>query len=108
MDSQSSDRSTVDTAVPVSIRVVEAVAARDGADPLELSPPLYEAINPTALDALFEPTSSGKRATGTVSFTYRGHRVRVDSDGQVSLEPDREGDCQTTKNSVVQSKTESR
>ncbi|QLK27454.1 hypothetical protein HYG81_07600 [Natrinema zhouii] len=108
MDSQSSDRSSVDETAPVSIGVVEAVAARDGVDPLELSPPLHDVIDPTALDALFEPTKSGNRTSGTVSFTYRGHRIHVDSDGQVSLETEREGDRQTTKNSVVQSKTESR
>lgn len=108
MDSQSSDRSSVDAAAPVSIRVVEAVAEREGIDPLELSPPLHDAIDPTALDALFESTGSGPRTAGTVSFTYRGYRVHVESDGRITLETEDEGTGETTKNSTVQSETEVR
>ncbi|MFC6765805.1 HalOD1 output domain-containing protein [Natrinema soli] len=108
MDSHSSKRSSDDAAVPVSIRVVEAVAARDGVDPLELSPPLHDAVDPTALDALFEPTGSGNRTAGTVSFTYRGHRVHVESDGRITLGTSSEGASETTKNSAVQSETNSR
>lgn len=104
MDTRSS-QSSFDDQTPVSVRVVEAVAAREGIDPLEVSPPLYDAIDPTALDALFAPTGSANRTSGTVSFTYRGHRVRVESDGRITLGT---GGEETTKNSTVQSETELR
>ncbi|WP_254761960.1 HalOD1 output domain-containing protein [Natrinema marinum] len=79
---------------PVSIRVVEAVAAREGIDPFEVSPPLHDSIDPAALDALFEPTMTGDRATGTVTFRFHDYRVRVGSDGSVGLgdDPDTEKD----------------
>lgn len=104
MDSQSPNRPSVGAQPPVSIRVVEAVAERDGIDPLEVSPPLHDAIDTAALDDLFAPTSAGRRDDGTVSFTYRGHRVRVDSDGHVALETDGE----TERDSDVRSEMESR
>ncbi|WP_222916891.1 HalOD1 output domain-containing protein [Natrinema sp. SYSU A 869] len=88
MDSQVSTQSSPGAQTPVSIRVVEAVAAREGIDPLEVSPPLHDVLDPTALDELFEPTGTSQRPDGTVSFTYHGHRVRVDSDGRVTLEDD--------------------
>lgn len=107
MDTQSS-RSSFDDQTPVSIRVVEAVAARDAIDPLEVSPPLHDAIDPTALDELFDPTGSSSRGNGTVSFTYRGHSVRVESDGRVALDPGPESETETERNSGAQSETESR
>lgn len=92
------------TRTPVSIRVVETVAAHEGIDPLEVSPPLHRAIDTSSLDELFAPTRSGRRDAGTVSFTYRGHRVRVESDGRVTLEAPGE----TEKDSAVGSEMESR
>lgn len=49
--------------------------------------PIYAAINPDALNSLFGP---GKNATppdgdGRVVFEYDTHRVRVESDGTVSV-----------------------
>ena len=104
MDSQLPNRSAAGAQTPVSVRVVEVVAEREGIDPLEVSPPLHDAIDPAALDALFEPTRSGRRDTGIVSFTYRGHRVRVGSDGRVTLE----GGPETERDSAVQSETDER
>ncbi|ELY67930.1 HalOD1 output domain-containing protein [Natrinema versiforme] len=102
MDSQHSNRVADDAQTPVSIRVVEAVAKRDGIDPLEVSPPLHDAIDSTALDNLFAPTRSGTRDAGSVSFTYRGHGVRVESDGRIEF------DSETERDSGVRSETESR
>ncbi|MCU4740767.1 hypothetical protein OB955_07515 [Halobacteria archaeon AArc-m2/3/4] len=80
----------------VSTAVVEAVAEADGCSPLEMSPPLYSAIDPDALDQLF--AASGASAdpelrfddswTPTeLSFTYAGYGVTVTStsDGGVSV-----------------------
>ncbi|ELZ10749.1 hypothetical protein C479_08058 [Halovivax asiaticus JCM 14624] len=68
-----------------SLRVVRAVATADDTDPATLDPPLYSAVDPTALDQLFENSSSGSRQ-GTIQFSYRGHEVTVGADGRVELE----------------------
>lgn len=85
------DRVDASSRVRPSQRVVEAIAAEEGVWPEDLSPPeyepLYEAINPQALDALFEPTKTGaERARGRVTFCYCGYDVTVYADGSVSLE----------------------
>lgn len=60
----------------VSTAVLTAVSAVAGEDALT-GEPLYETIDPDALDALFAPT----RSRGWVTFEFHGHPVVVDSDG---------------------------
>lgn len=61
----------------VSTAVVQAVADRSGVPPEEL-PPLFEAIEPDALDKLFQPVAADVlRRGGTVEFEYAGCRVRI-------------------------------
>ena len=73
---------------PPSIRVVETVADALDADPTELGP-LYEAVDPDALDALFE---SPERFTGgCVTFAFEGCTVTVDADGWVAVFPGTDG-----------------
>ncbi len=74
----------------LSLKVVTAVAEREGIDPMELEPPEYEAlydvVNPEALDSLFAPRQNGTgRASGRVEFTFCGYDVVVTSDGDVTL-----------------------
>lgn len=84
------DRSDTDPqyeAKSVCMKVVKAVAAREGVDPVTLTPPLYEAINPDALSSLFESQASEMdQRTGSVMFTYNGYTVTVSSDGEVVLD----------------------
>lgn len=61
-------------------QVVRTVAETTETDPLEL-PPLYETIDPDALDALVEDMEAG-----TISFPYVGHEITVNSDGTVTIE----------------------
>ncbi|WP_254611697.1 HalOD1 output domain-containing protein [Haloterrigena gelatinilytica] len=74
----------------LSIRVVREVAAHDGVDPMDLSPPLFHSVDPAALDALFEPTSTDDARAGRVTFAYDGKRIAVDSDGEVTIDPERD------------------
>ncbi|QFU83182.1 HalOD1 output domain-containing protein [Natronorubrum aibiense] len=75
------------TAQPPSLRVVEIVADADDVDPVDLEPPLYDVVDTTALDRLFEPTGSETTARrGQVSFRYRGYDVTVHSSGRIDLE----------------------
>lgn len=63
--------------------VVSAVAEVEGTDPVEL-PPLYEAINPEALNDLF--MSRPVSAVETVSFQYGGYDVVVRGSGEVQVQ----------------------
>ncbi len=72
----------------VSVAVVEAVATASGrspvpdgsgADPL---PPLYDAVEPDAIDALFGADS---QFDGCLRFTYGGYRVVLEGDGTITV-----------------------
>lgn len=67
----------------VSDRVIQAVADCDGISPLEVSPTLFETVDPDALNRLYADGRSGT----IVTFEYAGYRVSVGGDGQVDLAP---------------------
>lgn len=67
------------THTTVSRAVIGAVAEAEGVDEIDLHPPLFEAVDPDALDNLFHNT------TGRVQFDYLGYTVAVDQDGAVDL-----------------------
>ena len=67
--------------------VIEAIAAETGLAALEVADeygPLYDAIDPSALDSLFQPTETSQPGS-CVTFAYAGYRVRVDQTGRVDL-----------------------
>jgi len=70
----------------VSNSVIATVAEAEDRDPTEISPPLYEVINPEALDQLFAATPTTGRMSGEVRFSYKGYEVTVSGDGYVSVE----------------------
>lgn len=62
--------------------VVEAIAEAEGIDPLELAPPLYDVVDPDALENLF----TNSQALGKLIFNYKDYEVSVFSDGFISVE----------------------
>lgn len=66
-----------------TIGVVEAVSRQTDTDPLEL-PPLYEAIDPNALDNLFNK-GGGDSSVDSVHFDYAGHSVTVTGNGTIDV-----------------------
>lgn len=71
---------------PVSQTVVSAVADLTGSEPRSLEP-LYHAVDPDALNALFE--SDGlefDRSPSRVAFSYCGCDVEITGDGVVTIE----------------------
>ncbi|UTF54005.1 HalOD1 output domain-containing protein [Natronosalvus rutilus] len=67
--------------------IIDAVAAADGCDPLSL-PPLFDAIDPDALNGLVaQPRSGPERRSWALSFEYGGWLVTVDADRRIVLEP---------------------
>jgi hypothetical protein len=73
----------------ISQRIVQAVADAEGVDQMDLTP-LYTAIDPDALETLFEPQLRGAsgRVHGEIRFSYHGYEVRVSAAGEVDLAPD--------------------
>lgn len=73
---------------PPSEAVITAIAMESNVDDLTTVAddlePLYDAIDPNALDALFEGRD---RASGTVHFDYAGRRVTVEPCGRIELAP---------------------
>ncbi len=65
--------------------VVRAVSDTLGAAPTEI-PPLFETLDPDALDALIEHATD---TAVTIAFEYAGLQVTVDADGTVSVDGDR-------------------
>lgn len=61
--------------------ILHEVSAQTGVPPAELNPPLYDVIDPDALETLF------RGSTGQVSFEYHGFLVTVDHAGTVTLQP---------------------
>jgi hypothetical protein len=64
-----------------SAKVIHKVARKKEIDPEELKP-LYTAINPDALNTIFE----SEEHTGTVVFSYMDYDIIVASNGKVTIE----------------------
>ncbi|UPM44825.1 HalOD1 output domain-containing protein [Halocatena salina] len=67
----------------LSRNVIEAVATEMNIHPTELSEPLYEVLNPDALDVLFVDRDG---TDGKVTFNYCGYSITVTAEGDVSVE----------------------
>lgn len=77
---------TTESPTALSQLVVEAVAEREDVGPIELDP-LYDAVDPDALDAIFQMQlrPSNNAPTGEIHFEYHGYTVRVTAAGRVDL-----------------------
>jgi hypothetical protein len=68
-----------------SYRVVEAVAQKEAVSPSELSPPLFNVVDPEALDALVQPDADSNTDQVEVTFTYLDYAVRVQNGPELSI-----------------------
>ena len=66
--------------------VCTAVAAVTGVN-LTAMAPLTDAVEPDALESLFDPTQSSTVTTDHATFTYDGCQVTVYRDGHVRIVP---------------------
>ena len=73
-----------DAGEPASEAVVAAVAAVSGAPTVDLEP-LYEVLDPDALDSLIEHARRTDAGTHELQFAYAGYDVGVRSDGRIQL-----------------------
>lgn len=92
--------------IKTSTEVVERIAARVGVDPIELETPLYDEIDPDALDALVNHMDGRQdQASVRVEFTYDGYAVTVDTTNGITIEQvmgtamdESSGECEATSN----------
>lgn len=61
--------------------IIEAIAEEEGVSPTEVTPPLYEVINPDALNKLFSADQRGQ-----ISFTYRGYEVTANQNRECTVQ----------------------
>lgn len=73
------DGVTIQQNSSLSQAIIEAVAEEEAVDPLKLDP-LYDVIDPDALDDLFQSESICR-----VLFEYNGYEVEVTAGGNVTL-----------------------
>lgn len=65
--------------------IVTTVASVTGEEPVELSP-LYDAVEPDALDALFEHAGrTDDPGSQTLTFAYVGYQISVSGDGTIEV-----------------------
>ncbi|WP_224449609.1 HalOD1 output domain-containing protein [Haloprofundus salilacus] len=68
-----------------SIELIVAIAEIEGRDTDDIEP-LYEAIDPDALDAIFQQDSeTTAERNGRLSFVFNGRDVTVWSDGRIDI-----------------------
>lgn len=71
----------------VAAEIVEQVASAKGVDHSDL-PPLYETLDPAALDRLVASLHASDIDGPTVlAFRYAGYRVAIAPDGDVTVTP---------------------
>lgn len=81
-------RVTYDGGMDLSVLIVSAISSITGTDPVKIDPPLNEAIDPDALDRLFDDRPGGlPREGGHLVFYLGGCRVTVYSDGELVIDP---------------------
>ncbi|WP_255198023.1 HalOD1 output domain-containing protein [Halorarius litoreus] len=66
--------------------ILSAVASHEGVEETALDPPLFEAVDTDALEALYA-NSPAESPQPTVSFVYRGHNVVVNRPNEVEIQP---------------------
>lgn len=66
--------------------IVTLIADLKGTSPTDLTPPLYSAVDPEALDSLFHSSATNDTVTpGHVCFQYCGYEIRVESSDEITI-----------------------
>ena len=71
----------------LTYHLTTTIADRTGTAVSEL-PPLYDTIDPDALDSFLRADHSDSQTGRSVEFSYAGFRVTADSTGRLDLQPD--------------------
>lgn len=85
-------RTSIDDGESPSTAVVRAVAAVEGIDPTEEDLPLYDQLDPDALDALLSHSAGSDVSEVSVDFRLGDYRVRIDDETVTVREVPHESD----------------
>lgn len=70
-----------------SVAVIETIASIKNCD-VEALDPLYGVVNPTSLDKLFQPTTTGNHlGNAEVTFEYHSYEINIKSCGEILIQP---------------------
>ena len=73
----------------LTVEIVRRIAELEGVGPLELEPPLYEAIDVEALRPFLDTAGDrSSRARGSVTVCYADYEIVVDDGAVFVREPD--------------------
>ena len=84
LDSGPTTVASIEPGVPPSEAVVRVIAEITDVSATDLTP-LYESIDPDALDGLFEHASRKDAELDRLAFTYAGHHVAVCGNGTIEI-----------------------
>ena len=73
----------ISTEDPPSVAVVCEIADREGVDPTALQPPLWNVVDPEAMDRLV----GGETGDCSIRFRYLDYEVCVNGGGDVTVDP---------------------
>lgn len=81
-----------DSSESIVVTILTEIAQREGDPPQELTPQLYDVIDPDALEGLFkQPIYGEPRDTLTLEFTYLDYRIVVRSPNEIEIYATRDG-----------------
>lgn len=76
-----------DSTESIVVSILTEIARREGDPPQELVPPLYNVIDPDALETLFrKPISGESQKTVTLEFTYLDYRIVVRGPSEIEIQ----------------------
>lgn len=81
LPSDNAPRTTRSPHTPMSDLVIQAIADAEECDPSMVTPPLYDAIDPDALDAIYA------RASPRVEFDYTEYHIEITPVRRVTVQP---------------------
>jgi len=85
-------RSTSTDSQSLSEKVLLTIADAEGVDPLDLSPRLYDVVDPEALESIFCHEQRARASNLSITFDYLDWEVRVHDGGEVTLTESTEAD----------------
>jgi hypothetical protein len=69
---------------PASVALIMAVSELRDVDPVSLTPPLHDVVDPDALDDFFDRLDGGQEG-GALELVEYGCRIRVSAEGYVEV-----------------------
>ena len=70
----------------ITARIVQEIAALENVEPATLSPPMYDVVDPDALNALLSTGVSNRaKSELQVRFEYRNYEVVVSGKGDIEV-----------------------